>query len=186
MVGCNAFKRMWSLTQELELPYLANGFTHDSNDSEQHPAGYFVNKAIMKYCAEKEVYERWSIPARLDGEAGVNHYDLCGTKIKSSLIAGTEDNPHVIVLDGAEQALDQLIAKFDPWYEIEIEKEYEDTVASTIDELWIARRSFNVSMTEGKPVDNYKYTCRMVRKTDLFIPDVNKHEIYQKIVAAGL
>lgn len=185
MVGGVSFFRMWKTAQELGLPLIPTSFTHDSLDSEQHPASYFLTKALMKFMAEKEVLRQWRIPARLDGESGTSTYELVHTKIKSKFDAGTESNPHILELKGPEHYLDNLVDKFRPWYDIEIEKEYKDTVTSEIKELWIAKRAFNTNMISGTPYDEYKATIKLARKTDLFIPDLD-HPIYQRMQEAGL
>ena len=55
MVGGTAFCDMWLKAQEVQLPFIPTSFTHDSLDSEQHPASYFLTKGIMRFCAENEV-----------------------------------------------------------------------------------------------------------------------------------
>lgn len=185
MVGGTAFCDMWLKSQEMKLPFIPTSFTHDSLDSEQHPASYFLTKGIMRFCAENEVLRQWNIPARLDGESGTSTYELVHTKLKSKFNAGSETDPHVLELKGPINDIEKLIAKFDPWYQIEREDKFDKTVTAEINELWIARRSFNTNMISGNPYDEYKVSLKLARKTEIFIPDMSK-PLYQQMQAAGL
>lgn len=185
MVGGTSFYDMWAMAQELKLPFIPTSFTHDSLDSEQHPASYFLTKALMKFNAENEVLRKWNIPARLDGESGVSTYELVHTKIKSKFDAGSETNPHVIELKGPAADLEKLVAKFEPWYQIDREDKVVDHVKSEITELWVARRAFNSSMIAEEGYDIVKSTLKMARKSEIFVPDMSK-PLYQQMQAAGL